>query len=107
MRSADIQRASLHTALPWYTYLYTIPFLSLYPLFAYAYYVRYDDWIKSEEWTFLGCVSLGAGHALSFLATRWSTGAKAFITTRAVSISYLHVCPILTRYFEEPYVARC
>ncbi|KAF8590671.1 endoplasmic reticulum Ca-transporting P-type ATPase [Ramaria rubella] len=82
VRSSDIQSASLHISLPWYTYLYTIPFLSLYPLFAYAYYIRYDDWIKSEEWTFLGCVTIGAGHALSFLVTRWSTGAKAFITTR-------------------------
>ena len=38
-------------------------FLSLYPLLA----------------TFLACVSLGTGHALIFLATRWSTAACAFI----------------------------
>lgn len=82
--SLEIARASLHVALPWYTHLYTLPFLSLYPLLAYAYYARYDDWIKSEEWTFLACVSLGAGHALSFLVTRWSAGAKAWITTRTV-----------------------
>ncbi|KAF8528348.1 endoplasmic reticulum Ca-transporting P-type ATPase [Hysterangium stoloniferum] len=82
IRSPDIERASLHIYLPWYTYLYTIPFLSLYPLWAYAYYFRYDDWIKSEEWTFLGCVCLGAGHALSFLVTRWGTGAKAWVETR-------------------------
>jgi len=74
VRSPDIARASLHISLPWYTYLYTIPFL--YPAFAYAYYVRYDDWIRSEKWTFLGCVALGAGHAPSFLATRWSTRAQ-------------------------------
>ncbi|KAF9233403.1 hypothetical protein BU15DRAFT_90366 [Melanogaster broomeanus] len=82
VESSEIARASLHVALPWYTHIYTIPFLSLYPLLAYAYYVRYEDWIKSEEWTFLACVSLGAGHALSFLITRWSAGAKAWITTR-------------------------
>ncbi|KDQ55430.1 hypothetical protein JAAARDRAFT_208707 [Jaapia argillacea MUCL 33604] len=80
--SADIARASLHVRLPWYTHLYTIPFLSLYPLLAYAYYVKYDEWLRSEEWTFLACVSLGAGHALSFLVTRWSAGARAWITTR-------------------------
>jgi hypothetical protein len=85
--SPEIAAATLHRALPWYTYLYTVPFLSLYPLLAYAYYVRYDDWLQSEEWTFLACVSLGAGHALSFLATRWSTGAKAWITTRKVCLS--------------------
>ncbi|KAH7929975.1 hypothetical protein BV22DRAFT_1191634 [Leucogyrophana mollusca] len=82
VQSPEIARASLHIALPWYTHLYTIPFLSLYPLLAYAYYVRYDDWLKSEEWTFLACVSLGAGHGLSYLVTRWSAGAKAWITTR-------------------------
>ncbi|KAF8511743.1 E1-E2 ATPase-domain-containing protein [Hysterangium stoloniferum] len=82
IRSPDIERASLHIYLPWYTYLYAIPFLSLYPLWAYAYYFRYDDWIKSEEWTFLECVCLGAGHALSFLVTKWGTGAKAWVETR-------------------------
>lgn len=80
--SPEISRASLHAKLPWWMHIYTLPFLSLYPLLAYAYFIRYDDWIKSEEWTFLACVSLGAGHALSFLATRWSTGALAFITCR-------------------------
>jgi cation-transporting ATPase 13A1 len=40
--------------------------------------------LRSEEWTFLACVLLGAGHALSFLVTRWSAKAKAWITTREV-----------------------
>ncbi|PCH41918.1 endoplasmic reticulum Ca-transporting P-type ATPase [Wolfiporia cocos MD-104 SS10] len=57
----------------------------MYPLLAYAYYVKYDDWLKSEEWTFLACVTVGVTHALSFLFTRWSTGAKAAITTRKAS----------------------
>lgn len=91
VQSNEIARASLHVALPWYTHLYTIPFLSLYPLLAYAYYIKYDDWLKSEEWTFLACVSLGAGHALSFLVTRWSAAAKAWITTRKVC-SYVYRC---------------
>lgn len=85
VESQEIARATLHVALPWYTHVYTLPFLSLYPLLAYAYYVRYDDWIKSEEWTFLFCVLLGAGHALSFLVTRWSAAAKTWITTRPAS----------------------
>ncbi|EKM53145.1 uncharacterized protein PHACADRAFT_163440 [Phanerochaete carnosa HHB-10118-sp] len=87
VESPEIVAATVHKALPWYTYLYTIPFLSLYPLLAYAYYVKYDNWLQSEEWTFLACVTLGAGHALSFLVTRWSTAAKAWVTTRkAVSL---------------------
>ena len=66
----------------------TLPFLSLYPLLAYAYYIKYDDWLGGEEWTFLACVSLGAGHALSFLITKWSGGARAWITTRKVCCHY-------------------
>ncbi|KIM43627.1 hypothetical protein M413DRAFT_25955 [Hebeloma cylindrosporum] len=80
--SPEIARASLHIAIPWYTHIYGIPFLSLYPLLAYAYYVKYDQWLVSEEWTFLACVSLGAGHALSFLVTKWNSGARAWITTK-------------------------
>ncbi|TDL20605.1 endoplasmic reticulum Ca-transporting P-type ATPase [Rickenella mellea] len=80
--SPEVARASLHVRLPWWTHIYTIPFLCLYPVLAYAYYVKYDDWLKSEEWTFLACVSLGAGHALSFLTTRWSTSARAWVTCR-------------------------
>ncbi|KAF9244144.1 hypothetical protein BU15DRAFT_42225, partial [Melanogaster broomeanus] len=64
VESSEIVRASLHVALPWYTHIYTIPFLLLYPLLAYAYYVWYENWIKSEVRTFLACVSLGACHAL-------------------------------------------
>ena len=84
--SPEIARASLHIAIPWYTHLYTVPFLSLYPLLAYAYYVKYDQWLVSEEWTFLACVSLGAAHALSFLITKWSAGARAWITTKRVGL---------------------
>ncbi|KAJ7621138.1 hypothetical protein FB45DRAFT_798857 [Roridomyces roridus] len=79
--SVDIARASLHVRLPLVAHLYALPFLSLYPLLAYAYYVKYDQWLVSEEWTFLACVTLGASHALSFLVTKWSGGARAWITT--------------------------
>ncbi|KAJ3573618.1 hypothetical protein NP233_g2332 [Leucocoprinus birnbaumii] len=80
--STEIERASLHVWLPWYNYLYTVPFLSLYPVLAYAYFIKYNDWLGSEEWTFLACTTLGVCHALSFLSTRWNTGARAWITTR-------------------------
>ncbi|KAF9561719.1 endoplasmic reticulum Ca-transporting P-type ATPase [Agrocybe pediades] len=79
--SPEIARASLHIAVPWQKHVYGFPFLSLYPLLAYTYFVKYDDWIVSEEWTFVYCVLLGAGHALSFLVTKWNAGARAWITT--------------------------
>ncbi|THG99504.1 hypothetical protein EW145_g7255 [Phellinidium pouzarii] len=80
--SGEVKAASLHARLPLWAHIYCVPFATLYPLFAYAYFVRYDDWLRSEEWTFLACVTLGAGHALSFLVTRWSTTARATITCR-------------------------
>lgn len=84
VKSSEIAWASLHISRPLWTHIYAVPFLCLYPLWAYAYYFKYEDWIKSEEWTFLGSVVLGAGHALSFLATRWNAGAKALITSSKV-----------------------
>ncbi|KAF7313779.1 Cation-transporting ATPase [Mycena chlorophos] len=81
VQSPDIARASLHVRLPLAAHLYAVPFLSLYPLLAFAYYVKYDQWLVSEEWTFLACITLGSTHALSFLVTRWSGAARALITT--------------------------
>ncbi|KAI0045926.1 endoplasmic reticulum Ca-transporting P-type ATPase [Auriscalpium vulgare] len=80
--SNEISRTDLRVSVPTWQHLYAVPFLPLYPLLAYAYYVKYDEWLKSEEWTFLACVLLGAGHSLSFLITRWNAGAKAWVTTR-------------------------
>ncbi len=84
--SQDIERASLHASRPVWAHIYALPFLSLYPVWAYAYFFKYDDWVMSEEWTFLGCVALGVGHALSFLATKWSASAKAVITSSSVRL---------------------
>lgn len=94
--SSEIVGATLHIALPWYLHLYTVPCLALYPLLAYTYYIKYDDWLQSEEWTFLACITVGVTHALSFLSTKWSTGAKARITARqAASIEQADCIRIL------------
>ncbi|WFD45088.1 putative cation-transporting ATPase 1 [Malassezia psittaci] len=62
-------------------HLYIFPYLFLYPLLAYAYYVEYDRYIRSEEWTFVYTVLLTSSHALSFLVTRWNVRARALITS--------------------------
>ena len=73
-------------------------FLSIYPLLAYAYFIEYVDRLKSEEWTLLACVSLGAGRALSFLVTRWNTAARAFRTCRSVGwiqdVDCIYIAPV-------------
>ena len=75
-----------------------LSFLSLHLLLAHAYFVNYFDRLKSEEWTFLACVSLGAGHALSFLATRWNTSTRAFRTCRSVGsiqdVDFTYIAPV-------------
>lgn len=58
---------------------------ALYPLLYYTYYHKYDEWVKSEEWTFIYCVLLFAGHALAFLTTAWSSGVNARISYTTVS----------------------
>jgi hypothetical protein len=86
--SPEIAKASLRVYIPWQRHIYGYPFLSLYPLLAYAYFFKYNQWLASEEWTFLACVTLGVGHALSYLVTRWNSGARAWITTREVRICH-------------------
>jgi cation-transporting ATPase 13A1 len=94
--SKEIAKADLRISTSVWTHLYALPFLCFYPLLAYAYYVKYDEWLKSEEWTFLACVTLGVTHALSFLVTRWNMGARAWITTRKARPScLLRVCLLI------------
>ncbi len=80
VQSPEIASVTLHKRIPTHLHLYVIPFLSLYPIWAYAYYVKYDEWVRSEEWTFVFSVLLVTGHALSFLITKWSIAAKAATT---------------------------
>ena len=82
--SDEIADVTLYRRRPLALHLYAAPFLAFYPLLAYAYFVRYDTWIKSEEWTFVYTVTLVTLHALSFLVTRWSVRARAVITAVGV-----------------------
>ena len=85
VQSPDIAHITLHRRIPVEYHLYSLPFLVLYPIWAYGYFISYDTWFKSEEWTFVFTVGLIASHALSFLVTRWSVAAKALITCTKVS----------------------
>lgn len=85
IQSPDIASVRLHAPSPLWQHVYVFPFIFLYPLYFYTYYVRYEDWIKSEEWTFVYSVALFSSHALAYLGTRWNIGFKAWATTRKVS----------------------
>lgn len=80
MQSPDIARVTLHRRIPTELHIYAVPFAALYPVWFFGYFFMYDQWFKSEEWTFIFTVALLAGHALSFLVTRWSINARALIT---------------------------
>ncbi|KAK4050538.1 putative cation-transporting ATPase 1 [Microbotryomycetes sp. JL221] len=75
--SLDVERLTLVQPLPAYMRIYVGPWLAAYPLAAYAYFLHYDTYIKSIEWTFLLCIALFGGHALSFLFTRWSVAFRS------------------------------
>ncbi|GAA5938227.1 hypothetical protein JCM1841_000925 [Sporobolomyces salmonicolor] len=77
VESNDIASLTLVTPLPLWARIYVLPWLALYPLAYYAFYIEYDRYIQSIEWTFLLCICLFGGHALSFLFTRWSIGFRA------------------------------
>lgn len=84
MQSDEIASVTLHKERPLLFHLYVFPYLFLYPLLAWAYYVEYDRYIRSEEWTFVYTVLLTSSHALSFLVTRWNVRARAWITSTTV-----------------------
>jgi cation-transporting ATPase 13A1 len=72
--------------MPWYEHVYTVPFLALYPLLA---YIKYDEWLQSDEWTFLACVLLG----VPMLSASWSpSGARVDHYTQGLS----SVCSMLS-----------
>jgi len=84
--SPEIESIVLLRLRPLITHTYVFPFIFAYPLAAYAYFVEYDRYLRSvdgesQEWTFLLCVTVFGGHALSWLATRWNTTIRQAATS--------------------------
>ncbi|ORX58242.1 cation-transporting ATPase [Hesseltinella vesiculosa] len=80
IQSPRIASASLLVPLSRQWHLYVWPFMILYPLFMYAYYIEYDTYLRSEEWTFVYLVSILVLHGLTFLSGQWSVSIKARTT---------------------------
>lgn len=64
--------------------LYVWPFLILYPIFTYAYVVKYDTWITGQEWTFVFLGSIMTAHSLTWLGTHWNVNFKSSVESRLV-----------------------
>ncbi|KAG0300168.1 hypothetical protein BGZ97_003362 [Linnemannia gamsii] len=77
-----IKTSSLHSRLPRIQHAYAWPFLFLYPAWAFIYFFKYDEWIKSEEITFVTLGLLLTTNAMLFLTCQWSVSVKASLTCR-------------------------
>lgn len=85
---------SLHKHLERRFHPYFLPFVFLYPAWYYIYTCRYDEYLGSEEWTFVSIVTLVTSQALLWLSGHWSISAKAYTRyTRVcfeISVSFCH-----------------
>jgi len=85
--SSLITRITLHNPLPRWAHAYILPFIPFYPLFAIIYFFKYDEYIGSEEWTFVYFGSLITLNALTWLCVHWSVSLEALFTaTKAKSV---------------------
>ncbi|TIB78800.1 hypothetical protein E3Q23_00623 [Wallemia mellicola] len=71
--SQSISSISLHNSLPLFFRIYFIWF-GFYPFLINAYYFEYDKYLQSEEYTFMACLFVFGGQALSWLGGRWGMG---------------------------------
>ena len=85
-----IKASSLHSRLPRIQHAYAWPFLFLYPAWAFIYFFKYDEWIKSEEITFVTLGLLLTTNAMLFLTCQWSVSVKASLTCRKVHLQTTH-----------------
>ncbi|KAI8364729.1 putative SPF1-P-type ATPase [Radiomyces spectabilis] len=80
VHSKTIAASSLLTPLPRQWHLYIWPFALLYPVWSYFYLFKYDEYLGSQEWTFVTLGSIITLHALAFLVCQWSVAIKAKFT---------------------------
>ena|SRR5579859_7936731 len=85
MSASLISRITLHNPLPRWAHAYILPFLPLYPAFAFIYFFKYDQYIGSEEWTFVYLGSLITLNALCWLCVHWSVNLEALFTATRVT----------------------
>ncbi|CAG8588606.1 7711_t:CDS:10 [Funneliformis caledonium] len=96
VNAKSIVQSSLHTRKPLFWHGYVWFFFFLYVIWLSIYLNAYEEYFKSEEWTFLTLTSLITMNALIFLSCQWSTRAKAFFTCKKQSdIKFAQVIKII------------
>jgi cation-transporting ATPase 13A1 len=83
VNNPQIKQASLHNPLPLQLHLYVWPFLVIWPAFSSIYLSasRYDQYIQSQEWTFVWVSSIVTVQSLIWLTTQWNINLKTLFTT--------------------------
>ena len=82
--STLISSLSLHNPLPRWAHAYVLPFIPLYPIFGAVWSFKYDEYIGSEEWTFVYLGSIITLNALTWLFVQWSVTFEALFTATKV-----------------------
>ncbi|KAK9718854.1 putative cation-transporting ATPase 1 [Basidiobolus ranarum] len=78
--SKSISTAALYTPRPRFWHAYVWPFLPVYPAWLYIYLFRYEEYLGSQEYTFVSVIALLSVHALTFLICQWSINIYALLT---------------------------
>ena len=82
--SSLITRISLHNPRPRWAHTYVLPFIPLYPAFGIIYFFKYDEFIGSEEWTFVYLGTIITLNILCWLCVHWSVNLEALFTATRV-----------------------
>ncbi|KAF3044975.1 hypothetical protein E8E11_007827 [Didymella keratinophila] len=79
----QVRDSSLHQPLPWQLHLYVWPFLIVWPAFSSIYFpkAQYEQYIQSQEWTFVWVGSIVTVQSLVWLLTQWNINLKTLFTT--------------------------
>jgi len=86
--STLISSLSLHNPLPRWAHAYVLPFIPLYPIFGTIWSFKYDEYIGSEEWTFVYLGTIITLNALTWLFVQWSVTFEALFTATNVHPPY-------------------
>ncbi|KAK9762137.1 putative cation-transporting ATPase 1 [Basidiobolus ranarum] len=80
--SKSITAATLYTLRPRFWHAYVWPFLPVYPSWLYIYLFKYDEYLGSQEYTFVSIIAMLSVHALSFLICQWSIDIYTLLTCK-------------------------
>ena len=96
--NAQIQSASLHTALPIGYHLYVWPYTILWPAFLAVYLSeeRYEKYLGAPEWTFVWVGTIFTLQSLTWLTTKWNVNIDAaFRTKKAKTVDQAELIKVI------------